>query len=116
MLTSLEIENFKGIGARQRIEFAPLTLLFGANVEQLLGSPAPEHLEDSPSWNAARIASVANFALERIEDNVVCAGAKQFIERQMALMKRLRESKRRAMKRGRAQMGEEKTLAQDQER
>lgn len=31
MLTSLEIENFKGIGARQRIEFAPLTLLFGAN-------------------------------------------------------------------------------------
>src|SRR4051795_11253525 len=31
MLTSLEIENFKGIGARQRIYFAPLTLLFGAN-------------------------------------------------------------------------------------
>lgn len=31
MLTSLEIENFKGIAARQRIEFAPLTLLFGAN-------------------------------------------------------------------------------------
>lgn len=31
MLTALEIENFKGIGARQRIEFAPLTLLFGAN-------------------------------------------------------------------------------------
>lgn len=31
MLTSLEIENFKGIGARQRIDFAPLTLLFGAN-------------------------------------------------------------------------------------
>lgn len=31
MLTSIEIENFKGIGARQRIEFAPLTLLFGAN-------------------------------------------------------------------------------------
>ncbi len=31
MLTSLEIENFKGIGPRQRIDFAPLTLLFGAN-------------------------------------------------------------------------------------
>ncbi len=31
MLTSVEIENFKGIGARQRIDFAPLTLLFGAN-------------------------------------------------------------------------------------
>jgi len=28
MLTSLEIENFKGFAARQRIEFAPLTLLF----------------------------------------------------------------------------------------
>ena len=31
MLTSLEIENFKGISTRQRIDFAPLTLLFGAN-------------------------------------------------------------------------------------
>lgn len=31
MLTALELENFKGISARQRIEFAPLTLLFGAN-------------------------------------------------------------------------------------
>lgn len=31
MLTSLEIENFKGIAARQRIDFAPLTLLFGGN-------------------------------------------------------------------------------------
>lgn len=31
MLTALEIENFKGIATRQRIEFAPLTLLFGAN-------------------------------------------------------------------------------------
>lgn len=31
MIHSLEIENFKGIAARQRIEFAPLTLLFGAN-------------------------------------------------------------------------------------
>lgn len=31
MLTSLEIENFKGIGARQCVDFAPLTLLFGAN-------------------------------------------------------------------------------------
>lgn len=31
MLTALEIENFKGVSTRQRIEFAPLTLLFGAN-------------------------------------------------------------------------------------
>lgn len=31
MIQSLEIENFKGIAARQRITFAPLTLLFGAN-------------------------------------------------------------------------------------
>lgn len=31
MLTALEIENFKGIGARQRVDFAPLTLFFGAN-------------------------------------------------------------------------------------
>ncbi|MCU0693192.1 MAG: AAA family ATPase [Polyangiaceae bacterium] len=31
MLRSLEIENFKGVAARQRIDFAPLTLLFGAN-------------------------------------------------------------------------------------
>jgi hypothetical protein len=31
MIRSLEIENFKGIAARQRIDFAPLTLLFGAN-------------------------------------------------------------------------------------
>jgi hypothetical protein len=31
MITALELENFKGIGPRQRIEFAPLTLLFGAN-------------------------------------------------------------------------------------
>lgn len=31
MLTSLEIENFKGIAERQRVDFAPLTLLFGAN-------------------------------------------------------------------------------------
>lgn len=31
MLKALELENFKGIGGRQRIEFAPLTLLFGAN-------------------------------------------------------------------------------------
>ena len=31
MLTSLEIENFKGVAARQRIDFSPLTLLFGAN-------------------------------------------------------------------------------------
>ncbi len=31
MLTSLEIENFKGSAARQRVDFAPLTPLFGAN-------------------------------------------------------------------------------------
>lgn len=31
MLTSRQIENFKGIAARQRIEFAPWTLRFGAN-------------------------------------------------------------------------------------
>lgn len=31
MIHSLELENFKGIAARQRIEFAPLTLLFGPN-------------------------------------------------------------------------------------
>jgi predicted ATPase len=31
MLIRLELENFKGIASRQRIEFAPLTLLFGAN-------------------------------------------------------------------------------------
>ncbi|RYZ43919.1 MAG: DUF3696 domain-containing protein [Myxococcaceae bacterium] len=31
MLRALEIENFKGIAARQRVDFGPLTLLFGAN-------------------------------------------------------------------------------------
>ncbi len=31
MIQSLELENFKGIASRQRVEFAPLTLLFGAN-------------------------------------------------------------------------------------
>jgi len=31
MLIALEIENLKGIAARQRIDFAPLTLRFGAN-------------------------------------------------------------------------------------
>lgn len=31
MLTAIEIENFKGIGDRQRIELAPITLLFGPN-------------------------------------------------------------------------------------
>src|SRR5215813_13367469 len=31
MITAVEIQNFKGIIARQRIDFAPLTLLFGAN-------------------------------------------------------------------------------------
>jgi hypothetical protein len=31
MIVAIEIENFKGIGESQRIEFAPLTLVFGAN-------------------------------------------------------------------------------------
>lgn len=31
MLTALELENFKGIASRQRVDFAPLTLLFSAN-------------------------------------------------------------------------------------
>ena len=31
MITAIYIENFKGFGKRQRIEFAPITLLFGAN-------------------------------------------------------------------------------------
>lgn len=31
MITAIEIENFKGFGERQRIELAPITLLFGAN-------------------------------------------------------------------------------------
>lgn len=31
MLTALELENFKGVSGRQRIDFAPVTLLFGAN-------------------------------------------------------------------------------------
>lgn len=31
MIKTLEIENFKGISTRQRVDFAPLTLLFGAN-------------------------------------------------------------------------------------
>ena len=31
MITAIELENFKGFGARQRIELGPLTLLFGAN-------------------------------------------------------------------------------------
>jgi len=31
MITAIEIENFKGFGKRQRIELAPITLLFGAN-------------------------------------------------------------------------------------
>jgi hypothetical protein len=31
MILSLELENLKGIAARQRIDFSPLTLLFGAN-------------------------------------------------------------------------------------
>lgn len=31
MLTAIEIENFKAFGERQRIEFRPITLLFGPN-------------------------------------------------------------------------------------
>lgn len=31
MITAIEIENFKGIGERQRIELKPITLLFGPN-------------------------------------------------------------------------------------
>ncbi|MDZ4852320.1 MAG: AAA family ATPase, partial [Pirellulaceae bacterium] len=31
MITAIEIENFKGFESRQRIEFAPITMLFGAN-------------------------------------------------------------------------------------
>jgi hypothetical protein len=31
MITAIEIENFKGIGQRQRIELRPITLLFGPN-------------------------------------------------------------------------------------
>ncbi|AKF87022.1 hypothetical protein MFUL124B02_36420 [Myxococcus fulvus 124B02] len=31
MLNALQLENFKGFAERQRIEFSPLTLLFGAN-------------------------------------------------------------------------------------
>jgi predicted ATPase len=30
-LTAIELENFKGVGGRVRIELAPITLLFGAN-------------------------------------------------------------------------------------
>ena len=31
MITAIELTNFKGVGERQRIELAPLTLMFGAN-------------------------------------------------------------------------------------
>ncbi len=31
MITAVEIDNFKGIGSRQRVEFRPITLLFGPN-------------------------------------------------------------------------------------
>ena len=31
MITAIEIENFKGIRDRQRIELKPITLLFGPN-------------------------------------------------------------------------------------
>ena len=30
-VSRIEIENFKGIGARQRIDLRPVTLLFGPN-------------------------------------------------------------------------------------
>ncbi len=31
MIAAIELENFKGISDRVRIELAPVTLLFGAN-------------------------------------------------------------------------------------
>ena len=31
ILKSLELENFKAFGSRERIEFAPITLIFGEN-------------------------------------------------------------------------------------
>src|SRR5688500_12655170 len=31
MITGVAIENFKGIGGRVKLEFRPITLLFGAN-------------------------------------------------------------------------------------
>jgi hypothetical protein len=31
MRTALDIENFRRIAARQRVDFAPLTLLFGGS-------------------------------------------------------------------------------------
>ena len=31
MITAIEIENFRGFGKRQRIELAPITLIYGAN-------------------------------------------------------------------------------------
>jgi len=31
MIHAIELENFKGVGARTRIDLAPVTLLFGAN-------------------------------------------------------------------------------------
>ncbi len=31
MLRAIEIENFKAFGKRQRIELAPITLIFGEN-------------------------------------------------------------------------------------
>ncbi|EMI25103.1 AAA family ATPase [Rhodopirellula europaea] len=31
MLTAIELENFKAFGERCRIEFAPITLIFGEN-------------------------------------------------------------------------------------
>jgi predicted ATPase len=31
MITAIELENFRGFGKRQRIEFCPITLLYGAN-------------------------------------------------------------------------------------
>ena len=32
MLRALELENFKAFGTRTRIEFAPITLIFGENM------------------------------------------------------------------------------------
>ena len=39
-ISRIEIENFKGIGARQKIDLRPVTLLFAFNHEQV-GRPAP---------------------------------------------------------------------------
>ena len=46
MIHRLELENFKGIAGRQRIDFSPLPVLFGANSAGRISStsrlPTPE--------------------------------------------------------------------------